>query len=131
MAKTPDLYTLKNRTEYLGVAATGFKKPMPGLVLQGKPAETAKTTGTTGTKGDNKIWVGITATKRTGGAVERNRIKRRLRQVIKEVLPSHGRAGYQYVVIGRKNTLKRPYDLLREDLKTALAVLHKRITPET
>lgn len=122
MAKTPDLYTLKNRTEYLGVAATGFKKPMPGLVLQGKPAET---------KGDNKIWVGITATKRTGGAVERNRIKRRLRQVIKEVLPSHGRAGYQYVVIGRKNTLKRPYDLLREDLKTALAVLHKRITPET
>ena len=128
MAKIPDLYTLKNRTEYLGVAATGFKKPMPGLVLQGKPAETAKTTET---KGDNKIWVGITATKRTGGAVERNRIKRRLRQVIKEVLPSHGRAGYQYVVIGRKNTLKRPYDLLREDLKTALAVLHNRITPGT
>jgi len=122
MAKTPDIYTLKNRTEYLGVAATGFKKPMPGLVLQGKPAEP---------DGDNKISVGITATKRTGGAVERNRIKRRLRQVIKEVLPLHGRAGYQYVIIGRKNTLKRPYDLLREDLKTALAVLHKRITPET
>ena len=106
MAKTPDIYTLKNRTEYLGVAATGFKKPMPGLVLQGKPAES---------DGDNKISVGITATKRTGGAVERNRIKRRLRQVIKEVLPSHGRAGYQYVIIGRKNTLKRPYDLLRKD----------------
>ncbi len=122
MAKTPDIYTLKNRTEYLGVAATGFKKPMPGLVLQGKPAEP---------DGDNKISVGITATKRTGGAVERNRIKRRLRQVIKEVLPLHGRAGYQYVIIGRKNTLKRPYDLLREDLKTALAVLHKRIKPET
>ena len=124
MAKTPDIYTLKNRTEYLGVAATGFKKPMPGLVLQGKPPEIAERSG------ENKISVGITATKRTGGAVERNRIKRRLRQVIKEVLPSHGRAGYQYVIIGRKNTLKRPYDLLREDLKTALAVLHKRITPE-
>lgn len=118
MVDAADIYPLKNRRQYLAVAATGLKKPMPGLVLQIKPLEAGN---------DTAIGVGLTATKRTGGAVERNRIKRRLRQVIAAVLPEYGRPGCQYVVIGRKATLRRPYQLLTEDLKTALEILHKRL----
>ncbi len=118
MADAADIYPLKHRRQYLAVAAMGLKKPMPGLVLQIKPPEEGS---------DTAIGVGLTATKRTGGAVERNRIKRRLRRVIAAVLPEYGRRGCQYVVIGRKATLRRPIQLLTEDLKTALEVLHKRL----
>lgn len=118
MTDTPDIYPLKHRRQYLAVAATGLKKPMPGLVLQIKPPEAGSNTA---------IGVGLTATKRTGGAVERNRIKRRLRRVIAAVLPDYGKPGCQYVVIGRKAARLRPYKLLTGDLKTALEVLHKRL----
>lgn len=70
--------------------------------------------------GDPKVRVGFTATKRIGGAVERNRAKRRMREAARLVLPEHGRPGFDYVIIARGGTISRPWDRLLDDVKTAL-----------
>lgn len=70
--------------------------------------------------------LGITVTKKVGNAVRRNRIRRRLRAVAAEILPSQARAGYDYVLIGRAATLTRPYPDLLVDLGRALTRLRVR-----
>ncbi len=73
--------------------------------------------------------VGITVSRKVGNAVARNRARRRLRSLAAEPLPQHAKAGHDYVLIGRKGTLARPYDRLRDDLATALAKLGLRQQP--
>ena len=72
--------------------------------------------------------VGFTVTKKVGNAVVRNRVKRRLRAVAAEVFPRLGRAGTDYVVIGRLATLTRPFEALRGDLEQAIAKLDRQGT---
>jgi ribonuclease P protein component len=66
------------------------------------------------------VRVGFTATKRIGGAVERNRAKRRLREAARLMLPEHARPGFDYVLIARGGVSSRPWDRLLDDVKTAL-----------
>lgn len=70
---------------------------------------------------DNTIGVGFTASKKVGGAVARNRAKRRLRALAAEILPAEGRPGFDYVLIARPATVTRAFDDLRADLREALA----------
>lgn len=72
--------------------------------------------------------VGVTCSRKVGNAVARNRAKRRLREAARLVLPEAGRAGWDYVLIGRPAaTAERPFPLLLDDLRRALARVH---TPE-
>lgn len=64
--------------------------------------------------------VGFTVTRKVGGAVTRNRVRRRLKAAAHQVMPEWGRSGIDYVLIGRKGTISRPFELLLEDLETAL-----------
>jgi ribonuclease P protein component len=64
--------------------------------------------------------VGFTATKRIGGAVVRNRAKRRLREAARLLLPAHGRPGHDYVFIARQGAADRPWERLLDDVKSAL-----------
>ncbi len=64
--------------------------------------------------------VGFTVTKRVGNAVIRNRVRRRLRAAAAEVIPHVAAPDADYVLIGRKATLKRPYGELVGDLEAAL-----------
>lgn len=104
---------LIKRADFLRLAR-GRKWAAPGLVLQ-----TAPTPDTA-----DGIRVGFTATKKLGNAVVRNRVKRRLREVVRGVLPLYGQAGHDYVLIGREATAERPFAALIEDLKQALRKVH-------
>ena len=62
---------------------------------------------------------GITASKKIGMAVERNRAKRRIRHAIKEVLPKYGKNGYDYIVVATIKTNKVSWKTILNDLEKA------------
>jgi ribonuclease P protein component len=72
---------------------------------------------------DSAIGVGFTATKKIGGAVVRNRAKRRLREAARRLLPLHGEARHDYVFIARSGCPERDWTLLLDDITRALAGL--------
>ena len=70
--------------------------------------------------GDPAKRVGFTVTKKIGGAVVRNRMKRRFRALARELLPEGGLAGSDHVMIGRSAGIERSFAQLREELGRAL-----------
>lgn len=74
---------------------------------------------------DPVVGVGFTCSKKVGNAVARNRAKRRLREVARQVLPEHGRPGWDYALIGKPGaTAERDFVDLIGDLTYALKKLH-------
>lgn len=119
-APVPIMETLKTRADFLRTRA-GRQAAMPGLVLQARPSPTAIQADL---RDADRLRVGFTATRKLGGAVARNRIKRRLRAAAGSVLANQGRAGHDYVLVGRSATLDRPFVLLLDDLNKALVRVH-------
>ena len=105
---------LKRRSEFLRVASARRKCARPGLVLQANQAPDPE--GRNGAR----IRIGFTVSKKVGHAVARNRARRRLRAAAAEVLPRRAAPGTDYVLIGRRGTLTRPYAQLIGDLEAAL-----------
>jgi ribonuclease P protein component len=70
--------------------------------------------------GTDQVRVGFTATRRIGGAVVRNRAKRRLREAARATFPDLARSGCDYVLIARGGAGERPWARLLDDVKTAL-----------
>ena len=101
---------LKRRAEFLRVAAKGRKAPVHGLVLQALPRED-----------DAPVRLGFTVTKKVGNAVVRNRTRRRLREAARLLLLQAPVSGADLVVVGRDQTRRRPFTLLVDDLRQALA----------
>lgn len=66
------------------------------------------------------IRLGFTCSRKVGNAVARNRARRRLQAAAREMMPDSAQPGYDYVLIGRTETLDRPYALLLQDLRMAL-----------
>ena len=125
----PALHTLRIRREFLAVAK-GDKQVRRGLVLQARQRDVNSKTdldavSDPGSDADTVIRFGLTATKKIGNAVIRNRPRRRLRALAHEILSAHGQPGYDYVLIGRAATKHRTWDGLRTDLRLALKKLHK------
>lgn len=67
------------------------------------------------------IRYGITVTKKIGNAVVRNRMKRRFRELLRELLPEAGLPGHDHVLIGREGGVERDFAQLRDELAAALA----------
>jgi ribonuclease P protein component len=101
---------LTKRAEFLKVAAGRRRWAAPGLVLEALRSDMNKA----------GLRVGLTVSRKVGGAVERNRARRRLRALARSVLPYGAKPGFDYVLIGRRATLTRPYDGLVADLKESL-----------
>ena len=64
--------------------------------------------------------VGFTVTKKIGNAVVRNRMRRRFRELAREILPAKGVPGADHVMIGREGGIERAFGLLRDELGKAL-----------
>lgn len=104
------LITITKRSDFL--AANAAKRlATPGFVLlirdraDGNPAKR----------------LGITVTKKIGGAVIRNRMKRRFRALAREILAPGGIAGSDHILIGRAGGVERDFAQLRADLEKALS----------
>lgn len=98
---------LTRRTDFLA-ANRGLRVSRPGFVLLARPNEGAG------------LRFGITVTKRIGNAVVRNRMKRRFRALLRDVLPVHGLADTDHVLIGREGGIERDFAALQSELLAAL-----------
>ena len=69
------------------------------------------------------VRIGFTATRKVGGAVVRNRAKRRMREAARVLAPLLCKPGFDYVFIARGGAPTRPWARLLDDVKSALISL--------
>ena len=103
---------LRQRADFLAAAA-GVKAPSATFVLQMRQR-----------REDGPVRVGFTVSRKVGGAVERNRVRRRLREVVRLSPPSRMRPGHDYVLIGRRAALNAPFERIKEEFDRALRRVH-------
>lgn len=107
-------YTVLNQRGDFVRASGGLRQVTLGFHLQARATDT------------NAMRVGFTCSKKVGNAVARNRAKRRLRAVARLVLPSHGKPGWDYVLVGRADvTAAHEFKVMQADLVRALALVHR------
>jgi ribonuclease P protein component len=103
---------LRQRADFLA-AARGAKAPSSGFVLQARRRDP-----------EGPVRIGFTVSRKVGSAVERNRVRRRLREVVR-LAAGHGtRPGHDYVLIGRRAALELPFERLVEHFQSALRRIH-------
>lgn len=103
---------LTSRPQFLA-AAKGVSEARGAVVVQRLDRQDGAAT----------VRLGFTATRKVGGAVVRNRAKRRLREAARALAPHLGVAGSDYVFIARMGTADRDWDRLLDDVKSALTRL--------
>ncbi len=106
---------LKKRADFLRVGSVNKKVSTKTLVLLAAENEIGI------------IRVGYTVSKKTSKlAVERNKIKRRLRAIARELIPQYAKPKTDYVIIGKRDALTRNFSDLKGDLKYALKKLEQK-----
>ncbi len=109
---------MTRRVEFLA-ANRGLRQAMPGFVLLVLDRK----------DGDPTPRLGITITKKVGGAVIRNRMRRRFREIARALLPAEGFAGADHVLIGREGGIERDFDALNAELRKALSRIAAKRAP--
>ena len=104
------LTILRKRSDFLAANA-GRRAATPGFILLIRDRQ----------DGDPAKRIGFTVTKKIGNAVVRNRMKRRFRELAREIVPTSGHSGSDHVMIGRSGGIERQFSELRRDLTQALA----------
>ena len=107
------LVSIPSRAGFLAARDSGVKAVAAGFILQATPT------------GRDEWRLGLTASKKTGNAVRRNRARRRLRALARAELASRARRGTDYVIIARHNTAERPWSDLVGEFHKALGYLHR------
>ena len=103
------------RRDFLQARNQGHKALARGLVIQA-------------TSRDSDIWrVGLTASKKIGSAVCRNRARRRMRALARQHLAPLARPGVDYVLIARHDIVGCDWQDLVTDLTKAIRYLHHKL----
>src|SRR4051795_1954745 len=114
---------LRQRADFLAVA-NGARANGAAFVLQGRARDDG-----------GPIRIGFTVTKKNGNAPERNRIRRRLRELVKRLGPVSIQPHHDYVLVGRRDALTRGFATMLDDLRIAFAKparhTHKGRGPKT
>lgn len=105
---------LKRRADFRA-AAKGMRAQGGAFVLQARRRS----------EGDG-VRVGFTVSRQVGNAVQRNRVRRRLRELVRQAPAGSLRAGYDYVLLGRRPALEVPFGKMMQELGTALDRIHAR-----
>jgi ribonuclease P protein component len=105
---------LRQRADFLAVA-NGPRVSTPAFVVQNRRRNDG-----------GPIRIGFTVTKKNGTATERNRIRRRLRELVKRLDAVSMRPHSDYVIIGRRDALNRRYAVMLDDLRSAFHRLDRR-----
>lgn len=113
------ILTFKKRKDFLRVASS-FHVATRHMVLQA--AHSLSQT--------EDIWVGFTATKKIGNAVCRNKSKRRLRAIVREVLTQNALPHIDYIFIARQSTACCDFQELKQDTVYALKKINKNFSDD-
>jgi len=105
---------LRQRADFLAVA-NGARANSAAFVVQSLDRND-----------DGPVRVGFTVTKKNGTATERNRIRRRLRELVKQADVIAMRPHHDYVLVGRRAALTRDFATMLDDFRTALHRLDRQ-----
>ena len=108
------LERLRRRTDFRAAAA-GQRASVGTFVVQARRRAEA-----------GPVRIGFTVSRQVGNAVERNRVRRRLREIVRLSDAERFRAGSDYVVIGRRAALDLSFARLAEDFSRALGRIHEQ-----
>lgn len=103
---------LRQRADFLS-AASGARISAPAFVLQARNR-----------KDEGPVRIGFTVSRKVGNAVERNRVRRRLREIVRLSDRARMCVGYDYVLVGRRAALTTPYAQIADAFSGALTKLH-------
>ncbi|WP_409190939.1 ribonuclease P protein component [Bradyrhizobium sp. RDM4] len=103
---------LRQRADFLAVA-NGARVNSPAFVLQSLDRQSLDRDDS------GPIRIGFTVTKKNGNAPERNRIRRRLRELVKRLDPVSMQPHHDYVLVGRRDALSRDFATMLDDLRIA------------
>ena len=125
----PRLVTLKRRSQFLRIRK-GARWATSAFVLEAKRRVDEPVANPALANSDEPRF-GFTVTKQVGKAVERNRIRRRLKAAVRDVLMTHATRDFDYVLIARRPALTSAYGTLVADLVTALERIHRAPATKT
>ncbi len=115
-----DIQVIRKRPDFLA-ANRGKRFVTPSFVLLAHKRREDHTVA------PDTIRYGITVTKKIGNAVARNRMKRRFRALLAELLPEYGIEGADHIMIGRKEAQERDFAVMQSDVEKALKHLAKKL----
>ena len=113
---------LRQRRDFLFVQRKGVRQVMTHFILQAaiKPASTAS-------QPSFCYRTGVTASKKVGNAVARNRAKRRMRALFNKLECGHAPSGTDYVLVARHSLVQAAWTELLADFSIAAKRIHKKL----